>query len=183
MSEENTKIKESDLESFVNDIVEQEIKRRKELIDKRMELEAKRFEFKNLYTPEITELILKHLDILLETTKNFLLVFSTIITASFVVNETQFPTIVLIRCISIIFLLVSIMITVFVLWKRGNEKNKIVNNINSYKEVYNKFHDVLVDSIEFPKDENLREILRKEAKRKVKESNFIKPYLPDSWKS
>lgn len=105
--------------------------------------------WQNQNRPLVIDLHIRHLDILLETAKNFLLVSSTVFIAAIALNTSILINIDvnLIRIISGLVMVGAVLFIIGILWIRGNETYKIIENINETEKIYRELLNLNLDSI------------------------------------
>ena len=129
-------------------------------VEKQAEIAEKLFDRENQFYPLRADLLLGHLDILLEAAKNLLLVSSTVFIAALALNTSAITNIDvdLIRKISIIVMVVSALSMVGILWIRGKEKSLILESINKTAKVYGELVGIKFEALELTINKKSSEI-------------------------
>ena len=126
------------------------------------------------------DLILKHWDILLDTAKSFLLVSSTVLVTSLALDVSKITTINinLLRLISTGFLLISTVFMIFILYKRNEEKKRILNDFTNINSMHSDLSNMKKDLVNINVDSKE---LKEKIKNNLKKDEFLSKYLPDNF--
>jgi hypothetical protein len=179
------KIKKEDIEDIIKIKAEEGFKvllLEQENLKAQMISQKELLESRTNLLPLNTELLLKHLDILLETVKSFFLASSTIFVASIALDTSEILNIdiPLIINLSTLGLILSIILGIYVLYKRNQEKKEIIRKLSFLDNRYTELSKINHEVLNMTSSKSLEEI--KEAVRlTLREDPVFKKHLPDNF--
>lgn len=170
----------SRLEKMIDDAVLTQTREIQSIVEKQSEVAEKLIDRENQFSPLRTDLLLRHLDILLETAKNFLLIFSTIFVTALALDTGSVTNIDadLIRSISAGVIAISVLAIICILWSRNTATKAVLEYLRLLQEKYGEIVNVKFDGIAlaFPaKRSELTEALKTE----LRKNPYIKEAAPD----
>ncbi len=118
-------------------------------VEKQADIAEKLFVRQNQYLSLSADLHLGHIDILLETAKNFLLIASTVFVTALALDASKITNIdvYLIRKISMDGIIVSALSMVFFLWGRSKVKGVLLASIDKTEKLYGDLVDAQFEAL------------------------------------
>ena len=176
-------INKPEVENLIEEVISNVLMESKDeikLVGDKISLNEAELERISSLFPITTEVLLKHWDILLDTTKNFLVISSTIFVTALALNKEVLININInfIRIVSIVIFLLSTIAIIYILYKRNNDKEEFIHNLSDIKNLYHELNNLRKELIEI-NSKKYREVLRKVAKEKLMENEFIQKNIPD----
>jgi hypothetical protein len=167
-------------DSRVDEIIDEElikfIKEEQERNNERISIKKEEFNKFIELIPIRAEILLKHFDILLETSKSFLLVFSTILVAVISLDKSKVLNFDLseITKISIFIIITSVISMAIILFFRYKENKKILNSLDLINDGYKEIGNLHLKSMDMSRTdyvEALKTKLKRLVKKRLSESN------------
>lgn len=164
-----------DLERQIDNTILTTSKELETLLNNRLDVMEKNLKGLAAGIPFRSDLLLRHLDIILETLKSALIVSSTMFVTVIAVDENLLPNINidLVRIISFAGVLISSIFAVYILWKRENVLSRILKVIGSHEGLRTKLNEIrleVVDEFAPQKVNSLKKKIKEELKGELSTS-------------
>ncbi len=173
-------MEKKEIEKMIEEKVSQELEEGQDLLQKQTEIAERLFERRMQISPVTADLFLKHLDILLEAGKNFLIVSSTVLVTTLAVDSNTIKNIDIdflrkISLCAVAISAVSIFVTLLFRWLTTKKLLEDIKTLEKfYQELVNQKFEILnltTRQMREETGEKVKEILRKK--------ELVKKHAPD----
>lgn len=171
----NTKAK---LESLIDSELIKVLKAGQQQLKEEIEIKKYDVETINRFLPQTTELLLKHLDILLETSKTFLIASSTVFAAAWAINDQNVLTFDInkVRIVSFMIIILSSLAMGIILCIRRSKVKNIIDQLARIEKNYRDISDVNKKIINLTSPKTIDE-LRENVKTTLKNDPITKHFF------